>query len=405
MLGILQDRRRFRSLVFTIHTWLGLHLCLVFGILFLSGTLLLYSPELRQPLTGAAWIAPRGHAPEASFGTTYDRTMAALDGGRVFVISPPPRPWLGRPVAARDAQNRETILWTDPDSGAVLGATGTPVLRNTLRKLHDSLLMPVSPANIAVTALSLVLLTSVVTGLITYRRFWKGFRRLPAGSDPRQRQGAWHRLLAVWLAPFLLLVSLTGSVFFLNWMGVKAVVPQPPPPAERAWRLPEGFDGAALDRIVDIARAELPGAEITTVSLPGRRAEPFRISGRDPSAGPLRGAVTVTVDPVDLSVLGVARASQGNTMTFVKALAVMVHYGTWGGVVSLILWTGFGIGSAALLLTGARVYALRLRGGPDDAAASRSLLGAVWSGLGVFRWAYLLALAGAVGLNLMMLLR
>ena len=140
-------------------------------------------------------------------------------------------------------------------------------------------------------------------------------------------------------------------------------------------------------------------ARFTSVTLPGRRTEVFYVGGIDPQAGALSNAVAVAVDPADLSVLGVSRAAQGNLMVPVKTLATLVHYGSWGGVVSLVLWTLFGIMSSFLLLSGARIYAARTA--PARAGAAASLPAAIWAGLGVFRWAYLLALLGMIGFPLL----
>lgn len=389
-----RPRRRFRQIVFRIHTWLGLHICIVLGAVFLSGTLIMLSPELTVLGRGHLYIKPpAADAPRASLGTVYDNAVAAFPGGVVGLIEPAPRPWIGIPVYASDADNRRMAAWMHPVDGSLVGMK--PVnrldIRNIVRTMHDSLLVSVRPAEIAVNSLSLVLLTMVVTGLITYRRFWKGLFRRPApGTDARTWNGVWHRTVAVWLVPFLLIMVVTSLVFLAEGLGVKPRNPEPAPMAERDWRLPEGFDGAALDEIVAIARDAVPGLEPEAAGLPFTRRNPFSVRGYVDGSPKLLGPVNVIIDPATKEVLGINGQTDGNTMSILMILASALHFGKFGGLWTVALWFVFGLASTFLLFTGARIYALRTIRERGADTVPRGTFRILWQGLGIFRWAYLL---------------
>ena len=104
----------------------------------------------------------------------------------------------------------------------MLGATRrSGGLKMIVRQLHDSLLTGHRLGEILITAMSLMLLISIITGLVTYRRFWRGFFRMP----PRHQgaRGWWaglHRLTALWSLPFLIVVCLTGFYYLISILGV-----------------------------------------------------------------------------------------------------------------------------------------------------------------------------------------
>lgn len=393
------DRRRFRQAVFRVHTWLGLHACLLLAVIFVTGTLLMFSPELTVGARPALWVPPSDKTDHVSFGETYDAVAAGLPGGAVFLVQEAARPWFPRAVYANDEKRRPVVAWVNPADGSLRGVTprGGLKLRDTVRKLHDSFLLPLGSAQTFVNVMSFVLLTSVITGLISYRRFWKGLFRLPAaGADRRTRQGMWHRTVAVWVAPFLLACALTGAVFFVNSIGFGPVLAKPDATAPRETRLPEGFDGAAVDAAVAAAKEAAPGLVVKIVVLPGSPKADLKVGGYDPEKGEIFGQLTVAIDPVTNRVLGVQRNSDGNGMARIMPLAIAIHYGHFGGLVSVALWAVFGLGSAFLLLTGARVYAARILG--PRAAEAGNTLSLVWRGLGVLRWAYALLGLGIVAM-------
>ncbi|NNL71891.1 MAG: PepSY domain-containing protein [Silicimonas sp.] len=391
------DRRRVRSVLFRVHKWMGLHLCLLFAIIFATGTLLMFSPEISYYNRSDLWVAPAAAGTEpATVGEIYDAILADQDGAYVDIIAEAPRPWFGRAVLGR-GPNGAFVAHVESHSALVLGYGDVSFFHKIIRTLHDSLLIPFSLGHIGVTFLSFFVLAMAVTGLITYRRFWKGFFRMPVkGADPRTRRAAWHRLTGVWIAPFLIASALGSAVFFANAVGWKVWMPEPDAVAQRADPVPASFDGAVLDRIVVGCRERLPAFRDIVVLMPGSPADPVRVEGVDSTVWAPLGGIVCIGDPATGQVTQMMPHSSGNAMQVIKTVATAIHYGTWSGWLSLILWLVFGLGSVFLALTGAQVYASRIAR-PDGSGAVAEPQG-TWAlvirGLGIFKWAYVLLALG-----------
>ena len=90
--------------------------------------------------------------------------------------------YVGRPDGG------ERTIYVNPYTGAIQGEKSTFDLRQLLRELHGWLLIPFtakySPGWYIVSAMSIPLMGSLITGLFVYKKFWRAFLR------PRLRIGA-----------------------------------------------------------------------------------------------------------------------------------------------------------------------------------------------------------------------
>ncbi|MCB2130528.1 MAG: PepSY domain-containing protein [Rhodobacteraceae bacterium] len=386
--------RKFRSIVFKVHALAGAYLLFLLMLVFVTGFLTLFQDEVELLSRPGLFVSHADPERQADFGKMYDRVKAAYPDAHVFVMAASPRPWLGDKVRIRDKVSGQRTVWLDPVTDEIMGNTGrrAAALPEGIRKLHVQLLAAGPIARYAVPALSFVVFASIVTGLITYRRFWKGLlRRPPATADARNRAGAWHRLLALWLLPFLLAVSLTGMVFFVSNLGFEPHFARHEPSSVRETPMPEGFSGKDLDAAIAAAQAMVPGMRIDSVIFPTLRRDPIMMLGVEPEVGRLFGKSTVVVDPVGPKILAINAARSGNTMAAVIPLANQIHFGTFLGWKSVPLWAVFAIASMMLLTEAAKIRAARMHtgGGAERAGTWKALRGFARS-LHHVRWLYLL---------------
>ena len=380
--------RKFKNLVFTAHKWLGLHFALFFAFMFLSGSILLFSDEIEALFTPEILVGSINENERVSFGTIFQSVNKAIPGGTVFVIAKRPAAGFADRSFGTTASGKRIIAWTHPQDARVLKIGPNRSFHYFLKELHESLLVPKRIGYLAVSATSIILLISLVSGLITYRRFWRGLFRLPNPSmDKRNRQGVLHRLIAVWVTPFLLLISLTGIFFLLGGLGFNGYVPPPPEAQPREVARPAGFDGALIDRAEQAALAQYPDFHAKTVNIPGIRKHAFRFGGAigQPT---IFGASTIAVDPVSLDVLGIITPADRRGNARISPVAHALHFGTWGGLTSRILWAVLGLASSYLILAGIRIYLARTAPG-DGADVVVSGWRRYLSGLGKTKWLYL----------------
>ena len=252
--------RKIRNKLFRLHTWIGLYVSVFFTFMFLTGTLLVAALELESIGRPAIWTTVGEDERTASFGDIYDGIKSAHPEGEVFVILKRPTAWFVDRTFGRTGWGERLSYWTDPATGTVVYETGNPGFTTILAGLHDTFLTDNRIVFILFSATSILLLFQLITGLITYRRFWKGFFRWPSSAGGfRSWAGSTHRLAALWAAPLVFLIAITSFFFLLGGLGIEGEKLKFQPPAPREAALPDGFNGAAISAAEAQARAALPG--------------------------------------------------------------------------------------------------------------------------------------------------
>ncbi len=276
-----------RRLWLRVHLWLGLALGLWFVLLGLTGSLLVFYPEIDRLLVpaqrvGAACVAP-----------------ASLDGAlsRLRELEPARTgPWrfelpreAGVPLVARYYQPNETrgrkfaplLVTLDP---CTLERTSSRLWGNTtmtfLYDLHYQLLLD-GVGGKAVGLGGFLLLLSMVSGLVLW---WPRNGRWPAALRPQLRRGiarkTWdlHTRSAVYGLPLLLVLTVTGILLALpDWLNplIDRISPLQETPHPVA--LVPGLRSVTPDAAVDRAVPELPGARPSWVETPSGDNGTYRV--------------------------------------------------------------------------------------------------------------------------------
>ena len=380
--------RRFRQFVFWLHSWLGLHIFLILGVIFLSGTLLVFVEELDAGLDADRRIDPPVSQRSASFGQLYDGARAAHPQADILSLSRGHVSWIADKALIRTGPGRRATVWLHPGTGVATGTSGQTDIRRIIFEFHSSFLTEHRLGNLLMTAFSLPLLLFIVTGLITYRRFWKGFFRLPSRqTGARGWWGGMHRLVMLWALPFLIVMGLTSGYYLIGALGQgpKDPVHDIAPVTARDALLPAGFDGQALDRAVAVAMETLPGLIPETISLPKRPKEAIAVIG--PGSAVLTGpeGQGVYVDPVSLAALGRFRSADYGLGHRLNQINDEMHFGLWGGFGSRLLWFVLGLASTFAMAAGAMIYAAKVAA-PDPAAAMPGAARRIWQGMSALKW-------------------
>ncbi len=383
--------RKIRNKLFKFHTWLGLHLSIFFAFMFLTGSLLVVGFELESVARPAIWTTTAQEERTASFGMIYDGVKEAHPESNVVTVIKHQAPWFVHRAFGRTGWGEHVSFWTDPVTGTVVDESRALGFRGILRDLHDTFLTQQKIVFMLVCATSVLLLYQIVSGLITYRRFWKGFFRWPSSAGgARSWAGGAHRLTALWSAPVLILIAVTSFYFLLGSLGFEGSAPKPQPPTPRDAALPANFSSALIDQAEEHARAALPGFEPINMFLPDRKTDGLVFAGYIDGSSKLFGTSSVSIDPVTIEVLSISAPGEAGAFAYWRPLMNMLHFGTWGGAFSMALWIIFGLISTGLAYTGALIFAARLA--PE--AAHHGPFRRIWRGMGWTRWGYLLLLAG-----------
>lgn len=369
-----------RPLAFWLHNLFGLKLSLFLAFVCLTGTIAtvaheiewLYKPDVRasafRPGTedwGALWAAAERAYPQATLTGigSYDRSHAA---------------YFAKSIAARDAAGIDFHIYVDPGTGWVTGHEYGRSFQDAMRALHYYLFITRDVGFYLVTSLGFVLLGSLVTGLIVYKKFWRGFFRLPRlDRNLRTVMGDLHRLGGLWSVWFVAIIALTSIYYFFEWSGMDW---NSEPPRVPESHFVETASAADIARWTQMARTAKPGLAITAIALPYEPGEPVVVQGHWQAVLVRERADAVFIDPVTNRIVGTRTAHDMGAGERIVHTVDPLHFGTFGGLATRLIWALFGLLLTGLAGSGAYIYAKRTK-----AAADGELL-AILNYLGALKW-------------------
>lgn len=388
------------------HSLMAMFFALILMFLFVTGTLSVFGHEIdwlinpAQRVAVAPEVAVQGKQP---LGASYDAVRRGVPEAQVVMIQRPPGLRTADQITLLlpDGSQRLALVdpYRSPSPEAVQGTGSVRTAWLTLRELHRALSSPSRKVQFAVTLMVLPLAVILLTSLLLYRRFYRGFFRLPRrGARARAVLGDLHRLLGSWALIFMVPLVLSSGEFMIEFMGLgPAYYPSHMLPRDQAAPLPADFSGADLDRAVALAAAALPGLVVTDVTLPTNARMPVALRGDLTGLLVRSVANSVYLDPATLSLRGFHRAEDSGLHLRLYEALRLIHYGSFGGLPVKILWGVFGLVLSALMALGAMIHAERLvfMAERSEAVRTRSRLGHIWAGMGFGKWLGLAMLAFA----------
>ena len=359
-----------RRTLWALHSWLGLKLFIMMSFILVTGTLAVFSYEidwLLNPEMRVLNIDKSGKAPRqaATWGQIYASAQVAYPDGKLNLLLAPRDPWWAVQAVFVSPSGKLLRVWIDPYSAEYRGVTGWFNVQRFLRQTHRHLMLPNAVGIPIVCMFSFVLIISMVTGIIMYKRFWSGYFRAPRfHRRTRYWMGDLHRLGAIWSLWFIPVIALTGLWYLTEKSlgGAAPPLPRPESPFVRDVEMPVDFSGTDLDRIVAVAYEHEPDLDVREISFPGRSSESVGVMGQAQALLVRNRANAVFVDPLTLTVTGSYRGEQLTVHQRLSEMADPLHFGTWGGLVTRFIWFGFGLVLSALSFTGVVIYGLRVTG-------------------------------------------
>ncbi len=344
-----------RRWFFQIHFYTGLIAGLLWVIIGLTGSFIVFVPELRRfEVPGFTQVQPAGRPLPVE--TIVQRLQQERPGDKLHSIYfdfKPDWAWNVRTVAPNGDRIHSFV---NQYRGTVLGSVDYN--HSTLQWIYDlhSDLQGGKPGRAVNAWFAFALAAASTTGLLLW---WRGRKQWKLGFEYRTR-ASWKR--QVWdlhnLGGFffylpLLLLSLSGAYYAYEPAYASVVAALTGGPAELAPPKARNSDTPrrTLDEIQASALRALPDAEPSMIIFPARRGEPFTLRLRRPSDLHRIGMNWVYVDPGTAQVLRVDRFDQQPLGVKVIRLMTPLHYGTIGGLATRILWVVAGLLPGLLFVT------------------------------------------------------
>ena len=214
-----------KAVLLQVHSVVGLTIGLVVALMGLTGALMAFEDEIQAKLNAGMTHVEIRAAPRL----TPDELIARLQSsglGKVSAITMASDP--SSSVRIRFARNedssRPSSIYADPYDGRVIGAPSGESFFATVRKLHRWLLLPGDGNGYGrpitgIAALGLVAM--LITGLILrwpHRvRNIKTWLKPNLGLRGRGLHRSLHSVIATWVLPIYLVITLTGLLWSFDW--------------------------------------------------------------------------------------------------------------------------------------------------------------------------------------------
>ena len=365
-----QPKKSKSKLWFLVHSWLALPIWFFVLIVCFTGMLAVVSQEI-------VWLAnpdvraskPDDAAQRLSFQQVLDALHKAEPDMAVRFLNQPDGSHFALNAGVTFPDGSSPTLYVNPYTGAIQGKSPNFNFEAFTRALHGWWLVPFTNGYswgwYLVSLLGLPMLASLVTGLVVYKKFWKGFFKLPRRSHgPRIFWGDLHRLVGVWSIWFVATISITGTWFLIQAVlgdNHISITTEPVVPVIAREQVPLTADGSPapridLDEATRIAQSSIPGLDVSFISVPATAYSHVSLGGR--SWYPLM-IQTAAVNPYTRAVDSQFLLGDRSALEFVTESMRPLHTGDFGGLPIKLIWAFFGLLLSLMVFSGLLIWTKR----------------------------------------------
>jgi uncharacterized iron-regulated membrane protein len=346
--------------IFKLHSWIGLFTGLSLLVISLSGSLLVFYEEIdhafnpdllrvevlseKVPLD-QVYTTVRNRYPEAEnirfrhLPATPDQSieMNVVKGGSYFLI------------------------YVNPYTGMIIGERERyTYLMDWLLRLHYSLFAE-EAGQIIVAILGLLLIVSLITGILVYRKYIVKVLlfKIPLKlKNWRQGSSELHRIIGVWSLAFNLVIAVTGfymlyPVLLPSYYAVEEVEMMKKPISLKV----------SVESLLVKANTTIPGFVPYSISIPSDTITPITIFGRGASPNPISSAYDsyITFDQNSGQTETVYDISKQRATSQLDKAMYPLHFGNYGGILIKIFYSIVGLTPSALSISGFLLWARKMK--------------------------------------------
>ncbi len=367
-----------RAAVRRIHLWLGLTVGLLFALIGLTGSALVFYPELEGSLSAPLRAVPAGARP-ASWQAVYDtlrRDCPDRPGAWRIEVTPGggavPARYYNPPETAAPGRFAPLLVWVDPVHMRVIrsGFWGHTVV-TWLYDLHYRLLLD-APGGTAVGIAGIAMLILVASGIWAWwprPGTWRRALRFKRDAVPIRRLYDLHKTVGLASLVLLLLVTATGVMLDLPDQ-TRAVIATASPLYHAPMPQVQPRPGAlSLDRLVAIGRARVPDGQLAWIETPAGPGGTVRLNLSRPGEPSRRFPRTnLWLDPHDGHVVAYRDGMDHSAGDAVLDWLHPLHGGEAAGLAGRIAIFLSGLAPAVLMVTGWLRWRRRARRGAGVAS-------------------------------------
>lgn len=349
--------KKVRNIAFILHRYIGLAIGIILVIVGLTGSLLVFEHEMDEWAIQQRFGSVVPQEQRLSTATLVDNVKAAYTNhpdwqvGQVQML-PKQEVYTIRLNRPDDTQWE---VFVNPYTGVIMGdRQRETALFSRVLDLHYALLIGNTGIVIVGMAAFLLMILSI-TGIV----LWSGWRKLLSGfkikwnAHPKRLNFDIHKVTGIITAIFLSAIAFTGFCWnFYDYAepAIYAATFTPKPPEVKS-TLVNGLP-MQLDEILRRSERALPGTTSTFINLPQKPDQVFEVYKKVPGDGEDFNSY-IKLDQFSGKVLYVQDSRRrGGLGDRVLNSFTPLHYGTFGGILTRILYVFVGLSPTILLITG-----------------------------------------------------
>ena len=357
-----------RSIAFSLHRYIGLAVGLILIIVGITGSLLVFQKEFDHFVIERQFGQITQQPQRVAIESVVDKVKTAYSDRPEFKLDsvdtlPSAATYT---VRLADQNDKRTEVFVNSYTGDILGDR---VWENTyigiIFQLHYALLAG-TPGTVVVGIVAFLLLVLSVTGIF----LWSGWLKLISGfkikwqAHPKRVNYDVHKVAGIITAVFLGFTAFTGFCWnFYEYAEptIYALTFSPHSP-EPVSQIVAGKPALGITEILKIADAALPGTQTTFINLPTEPKGTFAIYKKRPQESNEYGDSIVYLDQYSGKILKLKDGLNLSLGEKVLDSFSPLHYGTFWGQPTRILYVFVGLAPLILFITGFVMWRYRYRG-------------------------------------------
>lgn len=332
---------------------LAIFLCFVLA----TGTLSVFSNELDWLANSAIRSESAPKNADIPWPTIYQQALSQASGDALLSIKAPVHNGFAVQGTVKKSNGERYYLYFNAKTGIYQGKGDFFNIKTVLRRLHRHLMMPTTMGITLVCLTSFCLLISVITGLKLQKNWLATLFRKPRTSNARVFWSDVHRTSGLWSIWLILIISLTGVWYLAERWGLEASYPNTPSVDTQNNRL---LTAKTFDHIIAQVETHNPDFDIQRVLLNTHKNKPITVEGFTNNLLVRPRANKLIFNPQNGQLISEHKADTLSFHARISEAADPLHFGTWGGYFSKILYFLFGLLLTSLSITGTYIYAMRL---------------------------------------------
>lgn len=352
---------------FQLHGWFSLPIWLIFCFVCLTGTIAVFSHELTWLTNPASRAANPDNLPAKPAAELVARVQQAYPTADVSMVMAF-EPYLVNAVAFTDHDKPYALAYINQYTGEIQQINEGITFIGFMRSLHGWLLFPwpgsYSVGYYLVSAMALVMLGALVTGLVIYKNFWRSFTQ----PKVRLHQGKktiltdLHRLAGVWSIWFLIVMSATGLWYLVQavmWHADIDIEPHAPLVSVEQLSATTQTPPFSFADAMEKTLQRYPDFRPSYLMLPEHNRGMYTLMGGGDHIFYDEQAYTLSINPWTGDIAHEKTPATMTALQTVMHVADPLHYGTIGGIWTKAIWFLFGLILSGMSITGFMIWGSR----------------------------------------------